>query len=111
MHLFKNLPPETFLRVLNGSCGIVGNSSVAIRECEALGIPAVNIGNRQTGRDRGANVVDVDYDRTAIAEAVRALIPRRRVPSQGIYGDGKAGPRIANILAQVPLSTEKRLTY
>jgi len=111
VHFFKNLPPETFLRVLDGSCGIVGNSSVAIRECEALGIPAVNIGNRQAGRDRGANVVDIDYDRAAIVAAVRRLVPRRRVPSQGIYGDGKAGPRIADILARVPLSTEKRLAY
>ncbi len=111
VHFFKNLPPETFLRVLDGSCGIVGNSSVAIRECEALGIPAVNIGNRQAGRDRGANVVDIDYDRAAIVAAVRRLVPRRRVPSQGIYGDGKAGPRIADVLARVPLSTEKRLAY
>ncbi|MDJ0848103.1 MAG: UDP-N-acetylglucosamine 2-epimerase [Myxococcota bacterium] len=111
VHFFKNLPPEIFLHVLNGSCGIVGNSSVAIRECEALGIPAVNIGNRQAGRDRGANVQDVGYDRTEIAAAVRNLVPRRRVPSQGIYGDGEAGPRIADVLARVPLVSEKRLTY
>jgi len=39
------------------------------------------------------------------------LLPRRRVPSQGIYGDGKAGPRIADVLARVPLATEKRLAY
>ena len=111
VHFFKNLPPETFLRVLVSSCGIVGNSSVAIRECEALGVPAVNIGNRQAGRDRGANVVDVDYDKSAIAAAVRRLVPRQQIPSQRIYGDGKAGPRIADVLARVPLSTEKRLAY
>jgi UDP-hydrolysing UDP-N-acetyl-D-glucosamine 2-epimerase len=111
VHFFKNLPPETFLRVLVRSCGIVGNSSVAIRECEALGVPAVNIGNRQSGRDRGANVVDVDYDKSAIAAAVRRLVPRQQIPSQGIYGDGKAGPRIAEVLARVPLSTQKRLAY
>jgi UDP-hydrolysing UDP-N-acetyl-D-glucosamine 2-epimerase len=111
VHFFKNLPPEAFLRVLNSSCGIVGNSSVAIRECEALGIPAVNIGGRQGGRDRGANVVEVGYDQAEIAEAMRGLVPLRRVPTQGIYGDGKAAPRIADILARVPLTTAKRLTY
>lgn len=84
---------------------------MAIRECEALGIPAVNIGNRQVGRDRGANVVDIDYDRSAIASAIRDLVPRRKAPTQGIYGDGKAGPRIADVLARVPLVAEKRLTY
>lgn len=111
VHFFKNLPPEVFLRVLNSSCGIVGNSSVAIRECEALGIPAVNIGGRQAGRDRGANVVEVGYDKDEIAAALRGLVPLRRVPSQGVYGDGKAAPRIADVLARVPLQTEKRLAY
>jgi UDP-hydrolysing UDP-N-acetyl-D-glucosamine 2-epimerase len=111
VHFFKNLPPEIFLRVLNSSCGIVGNSSVAIRECESLGIPAVNIGGRQAGRDRGANVVEVGYDKTEIAEALRALVPLRRVPSQSVYGDGNAAPRMADVLAGVPLATEKRLAY
>jgi hypothetical protein len=71
----------------------------------------VNIGGRQAGRDRGANVVEVGYDKAEIAEALRGLVPLRRVPSQGVYGDGKAAPRIADVLAQVPLTTEKRLAY
>lgn len=111
IHFFKNLPPEEFLRVLMGSRGIVGNSSVAIRECAYLGVPAVNIGTRQSGRDRGGNVTDVDYDRAQILDAIRVGAAIGRFPSDELYGDGRAGERVADILARAPLETVKRLAY
>lgn len=111
IHFFKNMDSQDFLKLAyNASC-VVGNSSVAIRECSFLGVPAVNIGTRQTGRERGDNVVDVDYDRPAIAQAIGVQVERGRVPSSRIYGDGHAGERIADLLASVPLSVVKRLTY
>src|SRR5688572_17031559 len=69
-HLFRNMFPEDFLRLLVHATAIVGNSSVAIRECSYLGVPAVNIGSRQRGRERGRNVIDVDHDRSAILAAL-----------------------------------------
>jgi UDP-hydrolysing UDP-N-acetyl-D-glucosamine 2-epimerase len=111
VHFFKNMPPEAFLRLLYNSRCIVGNSSVAIRECAYLGVPAVNIGSRQQGRDRGRNVVDVGYDRAEIAAAIRRQAEHGRFPSDGLYGDGSAGARIAEVLATAPLTIEKRLTY
>jgi UDP-hydrolysing UDP-N-acetyl-D-glucosamine 2-epimerase len=111
IHFFKNLPPEEFLRVLKGSACIVGNSSVGIRECAYLGVPAVNIGSRQTGRDRGANVIDVGYDRDAIRDAIRGTLSRGHVKSDDLYGDGHAGMRIANVLAATSLETSKQLAY
>lgn len=110
-HFLKNLPPEEFVRVVYGSRCIVGNSSMAIRECSWLGVPAVNIGNRQADRERGANVEDVPYDRHAILDAIRRQAARGRLPSDPVYGDGSAGQRIAAILAEVPLRFEKRLTF
>jgi UDP-hydrolysing UDP-N-acetyl-D-glucosamine 2-epimerase len=110
-HLFRNMFPEDFLRLLVGSTAIVGNSSVAIRECSYLGVPAVNIGSRQQGRERGANVIDVEHDRTAISGAIREHIRRGRAKSDHLYGDGKAGARIAEALATAEFRIEKRLTY
>jgi UDP-hydrolysing UDP-N-acetyl-D-glucosamine 2-epimerase len=110
-HLFRNMFPEDFLRLLVNSTAIVGNSSVAIRECSYLGVPAVNIGSRQQGRERGANVIDVDHDRTAIAGAIREHIRRGRPKSDHLYGDGQAGGRIADCLATAVFRVEKRLTY
>lgn len=111
IQFFKNMAPEDFLRVVYNSRCIVGNSSVAIRECSFLGVPAVNIGTRQAGRERASNVVDVDYDRNQITMAINYHIQNGRLASDPLYGDGRAGDRIAKLLASVPLSIEKRLTY
>jgi UDP-hydrolysing UDP-N-acetyl-D-glucosamine 2-epimerase len=110
-HFFRNMLPEDFLRLLCRSTAIVGNSSVAIRECSFLGVPAVNIGSRQAGRERGRNVIDVDHDRRAIAAAIQEHIRRGRSEPDRLYGDGQAGTRIANTLATVDLTIEKRLAY
>jgi GDP/UDP-N,N'-diacetylbacillosamine 2-epimerase (hydrolysing) len=111
MHFFRNMPPEDFLRLLWNSRVIVGNSSVGIRECAYLGVPAVNIGDRQLGREHGENVIHTDYNRRQIAEVVRRQYENGRYPSSEIYGDGKAGPRIAEKLATTPLTIDKRLCY
>jgi UDP-hydrolysing UDP-N-acetyl-D-glucosamine 2-epimerase len=111
IHYFKNMEPHDFLRLLYNSRGIVGNSSVAIRECSFLGVPAVNIGSRQNSRERGKNIIDVDYDHHAIVEAVNFHLNNGRPAGDFLYGDGKAGTRIANVIAEQPLSIEKALTY
>jgi UDP-hydrolysing UDP-N-acetyl-D-glucosamine 2-epimerase len=111
IHLFRNMYPEDFLRLLVHSSGIIGNSSVAIRECSFLGVPAVNIGSRQQGRERGGNVIDVDHDRSQIVDAVRRHLTGQRPRSDTTYGDGEAGERIARCLAERELTVEKRLTY
>jgi UDP-N-acetylglucosamine 2-epimerase len=84
---------------------------VAIRECSFLGVPAVNVGTRQQGRERGRNVIDVDHDREAIAAAIREHVRRGRPERDDLYGDGRAGERIADTLARSELRIEKRLTY
>jgi hypothetical protein len=71
----------------------------------------VNIGSRQDGRDRGRNVADVAYDAEAIGSAIEKQVAAARFECDPIYGDGQAGARIADLLAEVPLGVEKRLTY
>lgn len=95
----RNLAPLMFLRTLLGARVLVGNSSVGIRECSFLGVPVVNIGTRQQGRERAGNVVDVDHDAEAIRKAVLCEPMFPRVQSM-LYGDGHAGERIAAILAK-----------
>ena len=111
IHFIRNLPPEQFLSLVNRSVCIVGNSSMAIRECSYLGVPAVNIGTRQQGRERGANVKDVICDRTQIKKAVEERIKTGRTPSEAIYGDGQAGKKIADLLSSLPLKVHKQLVF
>jgi UDP-hydrolysing UDP-N-acetyl-D-glucosamine 2-epimerase len=110
-HFFKNMAPTDFLRLIHNSRGLIGNSSVGIRESSFLGVPVVNIGSRQSGRERGKNVIDVGYQRNEIASAIQTHLHNGRYPSDKLYGDGHAGKQIAQLLADVPLSTEKRLAY
>jgi len=111
IRFYRNLRPLDFLSILINSDCIIGNSSVAIRECAYLGVPAVNIGDRQSGRDRGANVMDVPHERAAIADAITAQVKRGNCGSDELYGNGDAGTRIADVVARAPLTIEKRLTY
>jgi UDP-hydrolysing UDP-N-acetyl-D-glucosamine 2-epimerase len=111
IHFFKNMTPEDFLRLIYNSLCIIGNSSVGIRECSFLGVPAVNIGSRQKGRERGRNVMDVNYDRREISDAIRYQLSNSRYPSDYTYGNGHAGEQIANLLADAPLRIEKILAY
>lgn len=111
IRFFKNMAPDDFLRLLINSRALVGNSSVGIRECSYLAVPAINIGSRQSGRERGGNVVDVGYDRHEIKQAIERVMADGRPPSDMLYGDGTAGRRIAELLAEVPLRIEKRLAY
>jgi UDP-hydrolysing UDP-N-acetyl-D-glucosamine 2-epimerase len=111
IRFYKNFPIETWVRLMLASACVVGNSSAPIREGAYIGVPAVNIGTRQRGRDRGSNVMDVGYDRAEIVAAVRAQIAHGRYASDHLYGDGRAGGRIASVLAEAPLSVQKRLMY
>ncbi len=111
IHFVKNLPPENFIQLLNRSQCIVGNSSVGIRESTFIGTPSVNIGSRQNGRDRGENVIDVAYNSEEIKNALVAQIKHGKYPSNPLYGNGQAGTRIAEVIANASDNTEKTLRY
>lgn len=111
IYFLKNMAPEDFLRLLLRSRCIIGNSSAGIREACFLGVPCVNIGTRQAGRDRGPNVTDVMYDRRGIVEAVQRHLGNGRYPYSTLYGDGNAGQRIAGKLATISLVVDKRIQY
>ena len=111
IRFFNNMEPDDFLRLLVNSRCLIGNSSVGIRECSFLGVPVVNIGTRQNRRQRGQNVVDVSYDKQQIKQAIENRISQAQIEPEHIYGDGAAGVRIAEILAEIPLSFHKTITY
>lgn len=111
VHFFKNMEPDDFLRLLINSKCLVGNSSVGIRECAFLGVPVVNIGSRQSKRERGKNVIDVSYDFIEIVNGVKQWLHQTRPPSDPVYGRGSAGLKIATLLAELPLSFHKTISY
>ncbi|MGB7843727.1 MAG: UDP-N-acetylglucosamine 2-epimerase [Salinimicrobium sp.] len=111
IHFFKNMDPLDFLKLLKNSKALVGNSSAGLRECAYLGIPVINIGNRQHRRSRANNVTDVGYNEQEILKATKEAIQKEHYPSSEIYGNGTAGARIAEILAKTELTYSKTITY
>jgi UDP-hydrolysing UDP-N-acetyl-D-glucosamine 2-epimerase len=98
----ENLDTPFYVGLMRIAAAMVGNSSSGLIEAPSFGLPVVNIGERQAGRVRGENVIDVSHESSAIEAAIRrALEPglRRRLASAANpYGDGGAAERIVGAL-------------
>jgi len=106
----RNFNPEDYLIVLKNCKMIIGNSSSGIREGSFLGIPSINIGSRQRNRERGPNVIDVNYNSNNILRAIFKQL-NKKYKSSKIYGDGSAGKKISNIIGKVDLKLKDKLNY
>ena len=111
MHFYINFAIEDYARLLNNAACLVGNSSSALREGAFLGVPAVNIGTRQSGREHGPNVVHVGYNSDEIEAAIRRQIAHGRYERSTLFGDGRAGARIADLLGESDMRVQKKLCY
>ncbi len=101
------LGSDAYFSLMKLASVMVGNSSSGIIEAPSFELPVVNIGDRQKGRLRAENVIDVTAERGAIFDGIgRALTPAFRASLGGLrspYGDGYASERIASTLAAVAL--------
>jgi UDP-hydrolysing UDP-N-acetyl-D-glucosamine 2-epimerase len=95
-----NLPPEDFILLANLSLAIVGNSSFGIREASFLGIPALNLGKRQSGRQVSKNVISIDEQANSDRMSEVYGVERSDVGVDTLYGDGTAGFLATQILAK-----------
>ncbi|MDP3954703.1 MAG: UDP-N-acetylglucosamine 2-epimerase [bacterium] len=118
-HIFSSLEYKQFLALEREAAVWIGNSSGAMIESSSFKTPVVNIGTRQTGRQRGDNVIDVSYNSGEIAVAIdRAINDKEYLASlakiKNPWGDGKTGPRVAKILENVKLNARlftKQIVY
>ena len=109
LRVTPHLGSRTYLSLMRIAAVMVGNSSSGILEAASFRLPVVNVGTRQHGRARACNVIDVDYDRDAIAGAVRFALadPGFRARLAGCvnpYGDGRAAPRTVDVLRRLRLT-------
>lgn len=124
LQIVKSLGRHRFHGLLNviGRVGrgvFAGNSSAGIKETPVFGCPTVNIGTRQQGRLRANNLLDVPYSVPLIEAALRRCVEddifRRQCQTcENPYGAGNAGPRIAEVLATMPINArllQKKMTY
>ncbi|GAB2469903.1 UDP-N-acetylglucosamine 2-epimerase [Jatrophihabitans fulvus] len=93
--------------VLAGVDVVVGNSSSGVIEASAVGVPAVDVGDRQAGRERAASVRHALPDRVDVAAAVRAALADHP-PQGGPYGDGAAAPRIVEVVRAAAVTSRRK---
>jgi UDP-N-acetylglucosamine 2-epimerase (non-hydrolysing)/GDP/UDP-N,N'-diacetylbacillosamine 2-epimerase (hydrolysing) len=107
VHIFVNLDAVTYWSLLGQVDAMVGNSSSGIMEAASFALPVVNVGMRQQGRERAANILDAPPERAAIVEALRrALSAEFRESLRGMsnpFGNGTAAKTIVHVLATAPL--------
>jgi UDP-hydrolysing UDP-N-acetyl-D-glucosamine 2-epimerase len=100
--LVESLGTRAYFSLMRVTAAMVGNSSSGIVEAPSFALPVVNIGTRQLGRIRAANVIDVDYPKENIIQGVgKALSPDFKARLKGMvnpYGDGHAAERIVHRL-------------
>ena len=105
--IFVNLDPITYWSLLRCADLLIGNSSSGIMEAASFGVPVVNVGIRQRGRERGRNVLDAPATAAGILRQVALAssdeFRRSLMGMQNPYGDGHAAATIVEVLASVPL--------
>ena len=110
-----HLPRAQFLGLLRRARVLVGNSSAGLIEAAAIPIWSVNVGRRQSGRERAGNVIDVEnWDYQTIEQAIRRALDQPIGRIAHPFGDGRTGARVADLLATIPpdaLPLRKRNTY
>jgi GDP/UDP-N,N'-diacetylbacillosamine 2-epimerase (hydrolysing) len=115
----RNIPAPDFIGLQKIAGCLVGNSSAGLIETPYFGIPAVNVGDRQIGREHAENVIHARYDRRAIAAAIETALHdagfRERCRKvKPPFGDGTAYLRIADVLETIepgPRLLNKRMAY
>lgn len=104
---YETLGTRGYFTAMSRALAMVGNSSSGIIEAASFGLSVVNIGPRQRGRIKGANVVDAAEDSKSIINAItRVLDPEFQSKSKAVqnpYGDGDASEKIVEVLRNVPL--------
>jgi len=108
VQVVRSLPRDEYLQALCDAAVLVGNSSSGVIEAPLAGTPSISVGPRQAGREPGGpSVIECGESAAAIRAALgRALRLPRRPGRRSVYGDGRAGERIARVLAELPLSAE-----
>ena len=79
---------------------LIGNTSSGIIEAPSFGKYVVNVGNRQDGRARSKNILNVGFDRDEIAEAVKKGLSFERYEGSNIYYNQGAANKIIKIVKE-----------
>jgi len=118
----KSIPFIEYLSLLKHSSMLIGNSSGSIIEAPSLGLPVINIGTRQTGREKAINIIDADYKKEEINKAINKTLNdasflsavKKCESPYDPFGDGRISERIVRVLENIKINKDllnKVITY
>lgn len=103
----KSLGRKRYYSALAHCAAVVGNSSSGLTEAPSFGVPTLDIGNRQKGREAGPTVVHCEPSEAAITEGLaKVLRPEFRERCRRNPVNPYARPQTLRRIADVLLSVE-----
>ncbi|GAA0078694.1 UDP-N-acetylglucosamine 2-epimerase [Clostridium sp. CTA-5] len=118
-YIYYSLGQKRYLSLLKYANIMIGNSSSGIIEAPSFKLPVINIGDRQRGRLKSANIIDIGYNKEEIIKAIDKAFydkefKRNLIEINSVYGDGNVSKQILHILKSINLDRNllrKKLTY
>lgn len=115
IHTYPSFPRLDYIGLLKNSGILIGNSSSGIIEANYVGIPVLNIGNRQRNREKSFDVHNIQGNsQEIIRKHVLKLLKKNSIIKTNLYGKGHASKKIINILEKIKLDNsliQKELSY
>lgn len=110
-YFFKNLARSDYLSILKDSKFIIGNSSSGILEAPTYQVPCINIGGRQHKRYQGSNVINSDFKKDCILNAISFVLDddfkkKMFAGDQFPYGMGNSSQQIVEIFKSIQINRE-----
>lgn len=101
VRIVESLGTQGYFTCMSFCSMVLGNSSSGIIEAASFGKYVVNLGNRQSGRVTGENVIHCEIDRKKILEAIEKVKTMPALDSANIYAQGGAADRIIEVLKKL----------
>lgn len=98
MKLVDSLGMKRYLSAVKYARFVLGNSSSGIIEAPALGVPTVNIGDRQKGRIQAESILNCQPKQAEIVKAMEQALQMDRAKVKSPYGDGTTSEQIVSVL-------------
>jgi len=117
--MFKNIPHIDYLSLMKAVDLMIGNSSSGIIEAPVLRVPVINIGNRQSGRERSDNIIDVEPKKNKILEKIQFALTDKDFLTKvenctSIYGSADASQKMVEVIKKIEINEkliQKQITY
>ncbi|MES2837165.1 MAG: UDP-N-acetylglucosamine 2-epimerase [Bacteroidota bacterium] len=97
----ESLGSEGYYTALKNCLFVMGNSSSGIVEAASFSKYVVNLGDRQKGRERGDNIIDIKIDEKKIIDTINKVSALSKLSKKNIYGDGNTAKRIVSIITKI----------